>query len=206
MGELKHLSVHLVGAQLASSPMTTSMTSSDTSEAKSTSGVPPRRANDTFGSFRLDEGMQQAFDQCKRVSKGDSWCALLMGGPGTGKTHLAVATMHDFGMSRSRFWKVPDFLEWLKDMAYGKDYGLDTILTPYRTGDFLLVLDDLGVEKATDWATEQLYRVLDSRYDNELPTVITTNQGRERIDSRILSRFASGLAVCRGKDERRVSR
>jgi DNA replication protein DnaC len=197
------LSAHLEGAREASSPTMTLTTSNDTSEAKSTSGVPPRRVNDSFGSFRLGEGMREAFDQCQRVAKGDAWCALLMGGPGTGKTHLAVATMQSFGLARSRFWKVPDFLEWLKDMAYGKDYGLDPLLTPYRTGDFLLVLDDLGVEKSTDWAAEQLYRVLDSRYDNELPTVITTNQGRDRIDPRILSRYAEGLVACRGKDERR---
>ena len=45
--------------------------------------------------------------------------------------------------------------------------------------------------------------MLDARYDMQLPTIITTNQPPDRIDERIRSRFAEGLVVFSGKDQRR---
>ncbi len=68
----------------------------------------------------------------------------------------------------------------------------------------LVVLDDLGTEKMTEWASEQLYRVLDGRYDRGLPTIITSNVQSDSLDPRILSRYAEGLVVCNGKDVRRT--
>jgi DNA replication protein DnaC len=66
-----------------------------------------------------------------------------------------------------------------------------------------VVFDDLGAENQTDWAAEQLYRVLDARYDAHLPTIITSNAAQSRLDGRLLSRYAEGLVVCRGEDVRR---
>ncbi len=39
----------------------------------------------------------------------------------------------------------------------------------------LLILDDMGTEKPTEWANERLFEVIDNRYNENLPTVITTN-------------------------------
>jgi DNA replication protein DnaC len=66
-----------------------------------------------------------------------------------------------------------------------------------------VVFDDFGAEKATEWASEQLYRVLDGRYDRGLATIITTNASQSELDARLLSRYAEGLVVCRGSDVRR---
>ena len=167
--------------------------------------MPVKRARDSFTSFNLGSNptMREAFDQCLAVAAGKARCALLVGTPGNGKSHLAIAAMNRFGMQRSMFWKVPDYLAWLRRMVYDEGRLIDDILRPYREQDFLLVLDDLGAENTTDWASEQLYRVLDSRCDEELPTIITTNQPPDRIDGRLLSRYAEGLVVCAGKDLRR---
>lgn len=170
-------------------------------------GVPRLRwDHDTFASFDLkaNPAMQAARDRCEAIAAGREWCALLSGSSGNGKTHLAIAAMHVFaGGNRAYFWKVTDFLEWVRATAYGESLGVLGTLKSYVEQDFLLVLDDLGVERATEWADEQLYRVLDARYDMRLPTIITTNQDPERIDGRLLSRFASGLVPCGGSDYRR---
>ena len=52
-----------------------------------------------------------------------------------------------------------------------------------------LVLDDLGTQNATPWAEEKLYQILNHRYINRLPTVITTNQEFAEIEGRIRSRL-----------------
>lgn len=171
-------------------------------------GVPAKRwSENTFETFdlELNPAMRAAYEQCEAVASKRAWSGFLVGTPGNGKTHLAIAAMHGFGPA-AFFWKVPDYLDWLRHMRYDREFNEFELTRAYRNDDFLLVLDDLGVEKQTDWADEQLYKVLDSRYDNELPTIITSNQDVDRIDPRLKSRYASGLVVCNGKDLRRGAR
>ena len=154
--------------------------------------------------------MKGAKTQCVSVAMGDIWCAFLWGGPGNGKTHLAIAALrHRFAKGQGgRFWRVPDFLAFLRahlavDMENkGVGSEVETILKAYQSANFLLVLDDLGVENQTDWACEQLYRVLDGRYENRAPTIITSNAPLDSLDPRIRSRFREGWVVCEGKDLR----
>jgi DNA replication protein DnaC len=167
--------------------------------------VPARRQADTFENFDLAKNpeMRPALEQCQRVASGEAWCALLVGGYGNGKTHLAIATLSAMHRLESGyFWKVPDFLSWVRARHFEDSEPMDGLLASYRTGQALIVFDDLGAENQTEFAAEQLYRVLDSRYDNELPTVVTSNTPFERMDQRILDRFASGLVVCGGESVR----
>ena len=203
----KHLRVLLPGARNAELPQTLP-SGSDTPAATKVRGIPISRLSDSFENFdlKLNPEMKAAYDQCRGIVTGEEWCAILAGNFGNGKTHLGIATINAFGRDQGYFWKIPDFMEWLKERAFGhgedSGYGLDTLLRGYRTGQFLLVFDDLGAENQTDWASEQLYRVLDARYDLRLPTIITTNQPLSRIDGRIASRLREGLIVCKGKDIR----
>ena len=168
-----------------------------------TRGIPITRLGDTFDSFDLllNPSMEKARDRCRAVAAGEEWCALLSGSLGSGKTHLAIAALNQrstFGY----FWKVPAFLAWIRRSVFDEGYRIEEITASYREGDGLIVFDDLGTENPTDWACEQLYLVLDSRYDLKLPTIITTNREMGRLDPRILSRYRSGLVVCEGKDVR----
>jgi len=61
----------------------------------------------------------------------------------------------------------------------------------------LLVLDDLGTHNATDWAREKLFQILNYRYVNHLPLVVTTNLALEEIDGRIRSRLSDPGSVDR---------
>lgn len=150
--------------------------------------------------------MRAALVRCQMVADGKAWCALLLGKPGNGKTHLSIAALNRW-LERGNagyFWKVPDWLAWLKRFVFDEQMmPLDLALENYRRMG-LLVFDDLGAENATDWASEQLYRVIDARYDAKAPTIVTSNQPPARIDQRILSRLRSGLVVCEGDDMRAV--
>ena len=163
-------------------------------------GVPPSRREDTFDSFDLKRApeMREAYEQCRQVSSGEAWCAFLLGGPGNGKTHLAIAAMG--GVDTAQFWKVPDFLAFLRSRIDTGD--VEKMVETYRSAGFLFVLDDLGTENPTDWANEQLYRMLDRRSDQHAPKIITSNQPHTSIDERLRSRFREGYVACGGKDQR----
>ncbi len=121
----------------------------------------------------------------------DGWL-LLMGGYGSGKTHLAAAIANE-SLARGvvpLFVTVPDLLDHLRGAyAPGAVHGYGDRFDQVRSAP-LLILDDLGTENATPWALEKLFQLLNHRYMARLPTVITTNQELDRIDPRLRSRLA----------------
>lgn len=165
-------------------------------------GIPLTRLADTFEAFNLNlnPGMWPALARCKAVAKGEAPFALLGGEYGTGKTHLAIAALLAYG--RGSFWKVPDLLRHIRRRAFDDNVGEDVALEPYRFGSGLLVLDDMGVQKDSEWAGQTLYAILDSRYELGLPTIITTNVMPSKMDGRIWDRFAASLVVCKGESVR----
>lgn len=166
------------------------------------SGIPVSRMSDTFATFDLKKnpGAADAIQLCQWVAAGKAWCALLIGTYGTGKTHLAIATLN--AMGRGHFEKVPDLLDSIRKRAFDEEAGMEAALKRWRTMTSLLVLDDLGTEKQTEWVDETLYRILDARYESRLPTILTSNTSWERLDGRIKSRFGEGVAIIEGKDIR----
>ncbi len=115
---------------------------------------------------------------------------LFIGPYGCGKTHLAAAVANqavEKGIA-TLFLTVPDLLDWLR-FSYGNtEQSLEERFEEIRTIP-LLVLDDLGTQNATPWAEEKLYQIINYRYVNQLPTIITTNQTMAEIDGRISSRL-----------------
>src|SRR3990172_7049215 len=179
------------------------------SEPKPTPGArlirfPETRRGNTFDAFDLTlaPNLGPAYEQCRAVADGRSWVAFLTGGPGNGKTHLACAALLAWS-GRGVFWKVPEFMGWLRGfVADGAGEYVETILANYGGAGFLLVLDDYGAHNETDWAGEQLYRLIDQRYENRAPTIVTSNAPIERIDERVRSRLREGMVSCRGRDQR----
>lgn len=49
----------------------------------------------------------------------------------------------------------------------------------------LLIIDDLGKEKPTEWVLEKLFLIVNNRYNNYLPIVITTNYNRNQLRERL---------------------
>lgn len=99
---------------------------------------------------------------------------LLLWGPvGVGKTHAAVAACRPAHFQRSQEVSFKPVVELLDELRNQGELGACT-LAEARDVD-VLVLDDLGGEKPTDWTAERLYAVLNRRWLEERPVVGTTN-------------------------------
>jgi len=147
----------------------------------------------TFESFEAETpDLDRALHAVRTYGDDMSGWLVLSGPCGTGKTHLAAAVANSVlatGRQTVMFSVVPDLLDHLRttyDPNQGVDY--DDRFQEIRN-TYLLVLDDLGTENATPWAKEKLYQIINHRYNERLPTVITTNQREDAIDERIISRM-----------------
>ncbi len=164
-------------------------------------GVPRPRLTDTFETFRATDANRKAYIRVQAVAKGREWSAFLTGDYGTGKTHLAIAALNAAGAGN--FWKVPAYLDYVRFCIHDRELPQAQVISDTADDPDLVVFDDLGVEKRTEWAGEVLYRVLDRRCDLQLPTIITSNVALSSLDGRLVSRYATGLVVCAGRDARR---
>jgi DNA replication protein DnaC len=115
---------------------------------------------------------------------------LFQGGYGCGKTHLAAA-IANFTVSigvPTLFITVPDLLDSLRFAYNSSETTFEKRFDEIRQAEFL-VLDDFGTQNATDWAQEKLFQIVNYRYVNRSPMVITTNLLDQDIDERINSRL-----------------
>ena len=119
----------------------------------------------------------------------------LQGANGCGKTHLACAIANRALASGMGvfFAVVPDLFDYLRaSFAPGKDAPYDELFDRVRNAD-LLILDDLGAQSTTQWAQEKLYQIVNYRHVAGLPTVVTTDQPLDALQSahpRLVARIA----------------
>ena len=150
-------------------------------------------ATKTFQDFDPNvRGINKAFEDAIKYARNPSGWLLLMGSFGCGKTHLAAAiaihATRNLGL-RTLFTIVPDLLDHLRSTyhptsAVTYDERFEAVrMVP------LLVLDDLGAESQTPWAQEKLFQIINHRYNEHLPTVITSNVDLDRMDPRVRSRL-----------------
>ena len=137
-----------------------------------------------------------AYEASQAYAKDPHGSLLLVGGSGTGKTHLAAAMAnHLMAQGEPVFFAfVPDLLDHLRS-AYGPDHGLtyDELFEQVKSIQ-VLVLDDLGTHSGTPWAEEKLYQVLNHRYIMGLPTIVTSSTAVDRLDGRLQSRLTDPRA------------
>lgn len=134
----------------------------------------------------------------------------LGGNIGTGKSHLAVGIIRGvrgrYGVT-GQFWPVTEVVDSYRAAASPEYEGPwnATALTAALTGAPLLVLDDLGAEYGTEFSAARLFAVVDHRYRERLPTVVTTNVAAGAIDPRLRSRLLSGEEVRFTGPDRRMA-
>jgi DNA replication protein DnaC len=139
-----------------------------------------------------DDDVNSAYQIARAYAEDPQGWLFLQGGCGVGKTHLAVAIALHVIETRSAsvlFTVVPDLLDHLRstfgpNVAVDYDKRFDDVRNAW-----LLILDDLGTENTTPWAREKLYQIFNHRYNEQLPTVITSNRDFGDIDDRVLSRL-----------------
>ncbi|HLA65204.1 MAG TPA: hypothetical protein VK600_01330 [Candidatus Saccharimonadales bacterium] len=192
-------------------------------------GVPMRFQDRRLATFTPRPGTNRALQLATAAARRVMAHSLvLVGPPGTGKTHLAVGilagrlaewlssypvetrTLDDGSLAvrpslRVGFLGVPKLLDTLR-YRIGRDDP--DPLPGWATAD-LLVLDDLGREKQTDWALERLYVLVNERYEGLRPTIVTSNLSPDELSAAghdaIISRLTEGgkLVLLSADDHRR---
>ena len=114
---------------------------------------------------------------------------LILRGPvGTGKTWLACAATRRMYVEDEATVAVTTAAEMLTRLHPGGDATPGTFIKP----DYLL-LDDIGPEKPTEWALEQLQAVIDGRSKQERATIVTTNMSSAEFEATYGARIADRL-------------
>jgi DNA replication protein DnaC len=103
---------------------------------------------------------------------------LLVGGIGTGKTHLAVGILKELITSRGSACLFCDYRELLKQIQNSYNSSVQAtelqVLRPVFEAD-VLVLDELGAVKPSEWVWDTVSLILNTRYNDNRTTIITTN-------------------------------
>lgn len=152
-------------------------------------------ANDDRRNEKLSDAMMnyvKNFTDFKRDGKG----LLLHGTVGTGKTYYSACIANalidkDYHVLMTNFARLTNQIQ---GMFEGKQQFIDS-LNKYS----LLIIDDLGAERKSEYMQEMVFNIIDSRYRSGLPFIITTNLttdeikkpqdiGYSRIYDRILER------------------
>ncbi len=124
----------------------------------------------------------------------------LFGDTGTGKTTLAMLISKEaLAAGRSvAIYSLPKLLARIR-RTYDSEPGGDSYLAFFErlTSVDLLHIDDLGAEKRSDWVLEQLYSLINERYETQRSMLISTNLPHEELEEQIGARTVSRLSqIC----------
>jgi len=124
----------------------------------------------------------------------------LFGDTGTGKTTLAmlVSKMALEAGHSVAIYSLPKLLARIR-RTYDSEPGGDSYLAFFErlTSVDLLHIDDLGAEKRSDWVLEQLYALINERYEAQRSVLVTTNLPHEELEEQIGNRTVSRLSqIC----------
>jgi DNA replication protein DnaC len=145
------------------------------------SNLGARFAGATFESWKRDTKTDSCFeavrDYAEAFSRDTAEGLCIYGRAGNGKSHLAAALVNSVIASgyTAIFYEVPELFSKIKATFDSREGGSETqILDALATCD-LLVLDDAGAERPSEWVQEKFYQIINRRYKNNKPVIITTN-------------------------------
>lgn len=135
----------------------------------------------------------------------------LRGNTGVGKTHIAVCIMKRLIEQSipAVFISIPELLLEIRDTFKGNNESSELqIIDEYGYTKKTVVFDDIGSEKVSDWSLQTLYLIIDRRYREILPTIVTSNLSLDELSEKLSDRIASRIAgMCeiieiKGDDQR----
>jgi DNA replication protein DnaC len=138
-------------------------------------------ALDNFVTYE-NETLEHALAVCRRFASDypsrSARAPFLVGPPGVGKSHLASGLLKELVRTRGvrgLFYETSELLRLIRT-TYDRDARASEaqVLDPIMTAD-VLVLDDIGRERITDWVDETMNLIVNRRYSNLLPTIFTSN-------------------------------
>ncbi len=147
-------------------------------------GIPEKICNKTFADFKTTSENQAAIAIARKLLTSDKG-AYFYGEPGTGKTFLAALVAKDFvrDFQSVTFREMPTLLAEIKDTFDTKE-STEALLDRYCECD-LLILDDVGAEKVTEWSTEQLFSIVNRRYNAQKKIIVTANFDLDGLTKRL---------------------
>lgn len=145
-----------------------------------------------FDNFEINNCNKKVFNNLinyseKLVNNIEKKGVILVGNNGVGKTHLACSIANRFiekGIPVI-YGTLINLLAELRN-SYEIDNNISEmeIIKLYENVD-LLIIDDLGKEKPSEWGLEKLFTIINSRYENNLPVIITTNYNQNSLIKRL---------------------
>lgn len=156
------------------------------------SNISKRGLKRTFETFELNDENTKVYAMAKKYV--DSWekyreegtGLIFIGRYGTGKTHLAFAIANSLLIQGIPviYETFINLMEKLKESYSNNNLDYYEIIKLYCECD-LLIIDDLGKERLSEWVLEKLFQIVNTRYENMLPIIITTNYTEQELVKRL---------------------
>ena len=143
--------------------------------------IPPKLKKASFDNYSVTQQNEKAFNAFKKYAdeftRKTEIGLCVYGTAGNGKSHLSAALANNLlnkGYS-VKFQNVPDLFTRIKATFDNSSNETEYHIINELTNVDLLILDDAGAEKPTDWVQEKLYQIINNRYNNLKPIIISTN-------------------------------
>jgi len=166
--------------------------------------IPERFKNIHFDDLIVTENNKIVIDRLKKYALNFLNCKnssiLLSGKVGTGKTLLACLVLKEILKNgfTGEITTTIDFLDNIKK-CYNPNGNQEDVYISKLCNANLLILDDIGTEKITEWSYDRIYKIINYRYINKKATIFTSNCSikglYKHLDERLASRIESMCSV-----------